>query len=136
MTTYHQKFWGKALDMVDHTRSLIEYGWTQEQDAVDSDGCAISCTHDNAVCWCLDGALKRAKIKKGGDSNHMTAILQELKDVVRVDYPTSLHAISFEDEYWYIGWNDHKDREARHVQDALTKVRGRIYAHIEEGKQA
>lgn len=81
-------------DCLIRTRNLLEQGWTQFVFARDAEGDALRAMDDNAVAWCVDGALRKAC----GYGNNYVSTRKMLNELLFDKFPDIPHRITF--------WND------------------------------
>ncbi len=82
--------------------SDIEH-WTQEADAMDNTGVEVGANDDTAYCWCADGALGVAAVRK--KTTLYVECSEALDAAVRRLHP-ELVASSPETTYLYVYLND------------------------------
>lgn len=80
--------------------------WTQNWYAKDAKGFACAPSDNDAICWCLVGALERIV----GDGDHANPLLRWL----RMELPAGEMSVS--------KWNDKRGRTHAEVLDLLDRV--------------
>ncbi|WNM70268.1 hypothetical protein [Myxococcus phage Mx1] len=100
---------------LESAKSYIEKGWTQDYYAKTESGRVVEACDEGAVCWCLRGALQRARadvIKTGveGDgvwtlSSSAERLLEEVGEISHIPR-----------------WNDKLGRTQEQVLDLLQKA--------------
>lgn len=83
-----------------------EGAWTQGSYARDASGRRTGCWEPNAVCWCLEGAIKRVSNTDEEYSEALSLLAHEVRLVHR--------------------WNDHPDRKPQDVLQLLDNLISRL----------
>ena len=100
-----------ALDVLTKTRELLSdpERWTKGSMAKNASGCTVRPDREDAVCFCLDGALTRAAGGSGNGYPEATRILEETVS----ERPWA---------FCYVDWNDDAARTHAEVLAALDKA--------------
>jgi len=91
----------ELIDILIGAKGFIERGWTQGELARDKQGNAVRPEDPNAVCWCVEGAIKAA-----GCNEKWRQIKEVLKE--HGSFPA-------------YRWNDDSDRTKEEVLEMLDK---------------
>lgn len=84
-----------------------ETKWTQGRYARNSNGCYAEASGDEAVCWCLEGALYRC-YGIPDDGSAFNAAYRRLRDAIGGE--------------WVARWNDDPQRTFAEVRAAIEKA--------------
>lgn len=104
----------KVLQILRKARKLLAKGWTQRTFAKDKDGVPVTWDSQQAVCFCLGGALRRASQDAGKPYGWESAC--ELRRALGITDAVA-------------EWNDAETRKQRHVlarlDRAIAKLEGK-----------
>lgn len=64
-TNLHPSTRREIIERLDKAANLIEQGWTQGAYARDANGIGVHPRSEDAVCWCLTGAIQNAMSDMG-----------------------------------------------------------------------
>ena len=99
--------------------------WTKTAPARDISKTAVYFGSDEAICWCLDGALSKAlweqKLTSRKWTNSFKKITKALNTVLGI-IPTDLHR----KEGYYITFNDYPETTYEDVISTLKKAKERL----------
>lgn len=100
-----------TIEILKGARALIEKGWCQGRYATDTNGAPASERSDNAVCFCISGALFRLGAGAGAPASYAVR--------AAIDYA------------YLVAWNDKRGRTKEQVLAAFDKAIAAESAKVE-----
>lgn len=85
----------------------LEKGWTQDYFAVNIDGKLVDECSDDAVCWCLSGAIEASYRHFNYKSETIYSITEEIEKITGTDV---------------VKWNDVKGRTQEEAVQLMKQV--------------
>ncbi len=105
------------IELLEKVHEIIKNGWVQEHEAVDGRGMHVSSRNENAVRFCLIGALHKVCF-----SNDYR--LERLNDY------RFARLMGFDGAESLIGWNDSRSRVKQEVLNRVTENIDRLRSEL------
>ncbi|WNM70269.1 hypothetical protein [Myxococcus phage Mx1] len=114
---------------LENTKSYIEKGWAQNHYSYDKDGFIVRPEMEDAVCWCIRGALYRANFDANADPDMTNYPYSSLKSNPNADsHAGAIAALATHlrksDPFFsnLARWNDKPGRTKEEVVDLFQKA--------------